>query len=132
MVLETTPSLSTPMIYKKQGLTMAMPIKAALAVLAAAMIFGIRRDWRRAVVAQLALPVGAALAAWIVTGAIALPFGHRVCPVVPTWTGWLPPLTLIAALAMAVAGLVVLASAVPRWSGPSTPAGTSRSDRAAP
>jgi hypothetical protein len=132
MVLETTPSLSTPMIYKKQGLTMAMPIKAALAVLAAAMILGVRRDWRRAVVAQLALPIGAALAAWIVTGAIALPFGDRVCPVVPTWTGWLPPLTLIAALAMAVAGLVVLASAVPRWSGPSTPGGTSRSDRAAP
>lgn len=131
MILATTPSLSTPMIYKKQGATMAVTWKLALAVLAVSLLLEARRDWRRALAAQLALPVGAALAVWIVTGAIALPFGAKVCPVVPRWTGWLPPLTLMASTAMAVAGLVVLATAVPRWFDPSTPAGTSRSDRAA-
>lgn len=132
MLLETTPSLSTPMIYKKQGLTMANAAAPGLAVLAIAMTFELRRDWRRALVAQLALPVAATLAVWIVTGASGLWFGERVCPVVPRWSGWLPPLTIIAATALAVAGLVVLASAFLPGSGPSTPAGTSRSDRAAP
>ena len=132
MLLETTPSLSTPMIYKKQGLTMANAAAPGLAVLAIALTFEVRRDWRRALVAQLALPVAATVAVWIVTGASGLWFGERVCPVVPRWSGWLPPLTIISATALAVAGLVVLASAVLPGSGPSTPSGTSRSDRAGP
>lgn len=133
MVLAMTPSLSTPMIYKLQGLTMANGFAPGLAVLAIALTLDVRRgDWRRALVAQLALPVAAAVACWIVTGAAPLLWGEAPCPVVPFYTGWLPPLTIMAATAMAVAGLVVLASAALPGSGPSAPRGTSRSDRAAP
>ena len=131
MVLATTPSLSTPMIYKKQGLTMADAAAPGLAVLGVMMTLEVRRGWLRALVGQLALPVAATVAVWIVTGATGVIAGQRVCPVVPRWTGWLPPLTIIAATGLAVAGLVVLASAVLPGSGPSTPSGTSRSDRAA-
>jgi Type I phosphodiesterase / nucleotide pyrophosphatase len=130
--LETTPSLSTPMIYKKEGLTMANAFAPGLAVLAIAMTFGARRDWRRALVAQLALPIAATIAVWIVTGASSLWFGARVCPVVPLYTGWLPPLTMMAATASAVAGLVVLASAVLPGSGPSTPPETNRTGPVVP
>lgn len=132
MVLAMPPSLSTPMIYKREGLTMANAFAPGLAVLAIALALEVRRDWRRALAAQLALPVAAALAVWIATGALPVAWGERVCPVVPFYTGWLPPLTIIAATALAVAGLVVLASAALPGSGPSTPPGTSRSDRAAP
>ncbi|MBK9030523.1 MAG: hypothetical protein IPL61_04150 [Myxococcales bacterium] len=132
MVLATTPSLSTPMIYKREGLIMRDAFAPALIVLVLLMAVEVHRDWRRALVAQLALPVAAALALWIVTGATGLWFGEPVCPVVPRWTGWLPPVTLIAATGLAVAGLVVLASAVLPGSGPSARSGTSRSDRAGP
>lgn len=132
MVLATPPSLSTPMIYKLQGLTMANGFAPGLAVLAIALTLEVRRGWRRALVAQLALPIAAAVACWIVTGAAPLWWGEAVCPVVPFYTGWLPPLTIIAATGLAVAGLVVLASAVLPGFDPSAPEETSRSDRAAP
>lgn len=132
MVLAMTPSLSTPMIYKLQGLTMANAFAPGLGVLAIALTLEVRRDWRRALVAQLALPAAAAIACWIVTGAAGLWWGEAPCPVVPFYSGWLPPLTIMAATGFAVAGLVVLASAALPGSGPSTPRGTSRSDRAAP
>jgi len=132
MLLAMTPSLSTPMIYKREGLTMANGFAPGLAVLAIALTLEIRRDCWRALVAQLALPVSATLGCWVLTGAAPILWGATVCPVVPFYTGWLPPLTMITATALAVAGLVVLASAVLPGSGPSARRETSRSDRAAP
>lgn len=132
MVLATTPTLSTPMIYKKVGLDMVNGFAPGLAVLAVSATLATRGGWVRALAAQLALPLAGAVAVWIVTGATGLWFGDAVCPVVPRWTGWLPPITFIAATGLAVGGLVALASAFLPGSDPSAPSETSRSDRAAP
>ncbi|MEZ4400352.1 MAG: hypothetical protein R3B06_10060 [Kofleriaceae bacterium] len=131
LTLATTPSLSTPMIYKPQGQAMRDAFAPGLVVLVAWLAVAVHRDWRRGLVAQLALPWAATAAVWLVTGAAWLAVDPTVCPVVPRWTAWLPPLTLMAASGAAAAGLVVLASAVLPGTGPSTPAGTSRSDHAA-
>ena len=132
VVVETTPTLSTPMIYKPKGLTMADAMAPGLAVLAVTLAVLGRRAWGRALAAQLGLPFAATLAVVIVTGAAPFAWGEPVCPVVPRWTGWMSPLLLSAAMAAAVAALGLLASAALPASDPSAPPGTGRSRRAAP
>ncbi len=132
VLLAGAPSLSTPMIYKPRGLDLIQGFAPGLAVLAVALTLAAQTGWRRAVVAQLALPAAGTLAVLIVTGGVSILWGGAPCPVVPLWTGWLSPLLLMASAASGVAALVLLASAVLAASGPSAPPGTRRSARAAP
>lgn len=132
VVLERTPTLSTPMIYKPKGLDMAQAFAPGLGVLAVALVVSARASWTRALVAQLALPVLGTLAVLVACGGAPLLWGEAVCPIVPLWTGWLSPLLLLLSAASGVAALVLLATAVLSASGPSAPPGTRRSEPAAP
>jgi hypothetical protein len=131
-VFEAVPTLSTPFIYKPKGLDMAQAMAPGLGILGASLAALARREWARAALAQLGLPLGATLAVVIVTGAAPLAWGEVVCPIVPRWTGWLSPLLLSAAMAAAVASLVLLANAVLPGFGPWAPPETRRSEPAAP
>ncbi|HVV88708.1 MAG TPA: hypothetical protein VHE35_36940, partial [Kofleriaceae bacterium] len=114
-VTAQVPTLSTPMIYPPQGLTMAEAFAPGLAVLALACALSARGPWLRGLVGQLALPLATALALAVVTGALPLVVGHATCPAVPRWTGWLSPVLLMAATGAGVAGVVTLVgAALPR------------------
>jgi hypothetical protein len=132
VLLAQAPSLSTPMIYKPKGLDMAQAFAPGLAVLAVSLTLAARTGWARALLGQLALPCLGTLAVIVACGAESLVWGGAPCPVVPRWTAWLSPLLLMASAAAAVAGLVLLATAVLAGSDPSVPPETRRSAPAAP
>jgi hypothetical protein len=132
VLLVGAPSLSTPMIYKPKGLDMAQAFAPGLGVLGIGLTLALRAGRGRALVGQLALPALGTLAVLVACGGESLLWGGAPCPVVPMWTAWLSALLLMASAAAAVAGLVILASAVLSGSGPSAPPETRRSAPAAP
>ena len=120
------PTLSMPMVFAPAGRAMYLTWLPALALAAVTTWLGLgKTTLARVVVAQLALPIGALVAALIVTGGWRVVLGQDVAPVVPRFTAWLSPLVLIAAHGMAAVALAVLGrlarSAFGRSSPPAPP-----------
>lgn len=117
------PSLSTPMIYKPEGREMWLTWAPALLIAIAVTIVGMRRTTlARVVVAQVALPLTAAVAVVIAAGAWPMLFGAETAPIVPRFTAWTSPLLLIAAHGCVAVALAVLATSVRQAFGRRAPA----------
>jgi len=122
VIVRGEPTLSMRMVYAPAGRAMYLTWLPALAILLATMWFGLaRQTLARVLASQLALPVAALAAVFTVTRAWPALFGADVAPVVPRFTAWMSPLILIAAHALAVAGLAVLGRSVQRAFGPPAP-----------
>lgn len=129
LVIEGTPSLSTPMIYKPLGRTMYVAALPGLCVLAVTAALALRqhRAWRVAV-AALALPAAAALAALILCGGVHVLLGVAGDPpLMPRWTAHASLFAVVLLTAMLVVALAVLASCARLASGRGEPPGTGRS-----
>jgi len=126
------PTLSMPEIWAPAGRAMYVTWLPALALAAVTTWFGTGRVpiWR-IVVAQLGLPIAAVAAAITASGAWPLLAGAHVAPVVPHFTAWLSPLSLIAAHGCAVFALAVLGKSALLAFGRPSPAETPRSEPAA-
>ena len=120
------PTLSMPIVWAPAGRAMYVTWLPALVLAAVTAWFGLAHlpPWR-VVVAQLGLPVAALAAAITASGAWPLVAGVHVAPVVPHFTAWCSPLSLIAAHGAAAVALAVLGksvrSAFGRPSRPETP-----------
>jgi hypothetical protein len=109
VVVRGIPTLSMPMVFAPAGRAMYLTWLPALAIAAVTTWFGLgKQTLPRVVVAQLALPLGALVASFIVTGAWRVLLGQDVAPVVPRFTAWMSPLVLLLAHGMAAVALGVL------------------------
>jgi hypothetical protein len=129
LVIEGTPSLSTPMIYKPLGRAMYVAALPGLGVLAVTAALALRqhRAWRVAV-AALALPAAAALAALILCGGLHVLLGVAGDPpLMPRWTAHTSLFAVLSLTAMLVVALAVLASCARLASDRGGPAETGRS-----
>jgi hypothetical protein len=109
VIVRGVPTLSMPMVFAPAGRAMYLTWLPALALAAVTTWFGLARTTLpRVVVAQLAVPLGAAAAALIVTGGWRVLIGQDVAPVVPRFTAWMSPLVLLLAHGMAAVALGVL------------------------
>lgn len=126
------PTLSMPEIWAPAGRAMYLTWLPSLVPLAVTTWFGTGRApiWR-IVVAQLGLPVAAVAAAITASGAWPLLAGAHIAPVVPHFTAWLSPLSLIAAHGCAVVALAVLGKSALLAFGRPSPAETPSSEPAA-
>lgn len=113
LLVRGMPSMSTPMMFARDGRLMYLGWAAALPFAAFATYFGMRvHSIGRVLVAQLAIPFGA-LAACI-TACVGWPtlLGADVAPVVPHFTAFTSALLLLTAHGSAVVALSVLARLV--------------------
>jgi hypothetical protein len=132
VIVRGEPTMSTPMIYAPTGRAMYLTWLPALAIAAATTWFArSRTTLGRALLAQLALPIGALAAALVVTGAWRAVLGAEIAPVVPRFTGYLLPLLLIVAHGLAVVALAVLGRTVRSAFGRPSPPEPPRSEPAA-
>lgn len=129
VLVRGVPTLSTPMVYAPAGRAMYLTWLPALALAVVTTWFALRTTTlARALVAQLAVPLGTLAALLIVTGGWRVLIGQEVAPVVPRFTAWLSPVVLIAAHGMAAVALAVLAAAARSASGRSSPPEPPRSE----
>ena len=113
LVVHGEPTLSSPEMWAPSGRAMYLTWLPALAELGVVTWFGLgSASLGRVVVAQLGLPFAAVAAATSASGAWPLLLGRAIAPVVPHFTAWLSPLTLMAAHGAAVVALVVLGRSV--------------------
>jgi hypothetical protein len=132
VVVRGEPSMSAPMIYAPAGRAMYVTWLPALAIALSTTWFARSHTTLvRVLVAQLALPLGALAAAFIVTGAWRDLLGEAVAPVVPRFTAYLLPLLLIVAHGLAAVALGVLGRLVRSASGRPSPPEPPRSEPAA-
>jgi hypothetical protein len=124
VAIESRPTLSTPMIYKPLGQTMAAAASPGLALLAVVAALTVSRGPVRLVAAQLALPAALLLASAVLSGAIGLP--AEVPPLMPVWTAHTSLFAVLLSAGALTGALVVLASAVRLAFGRGEPEGTSR------
>lgn len=120
VALDGPPTLSSRAVYAPMGRNMLVAASPGLLLLLATMILGLRcTSAPRLATAQLALPVGAAVAVLVLCGAL-----ERIAhlslhpPLVPFWTGRASLLLTLCFSGAAVAALPVLVAAV---RGPSDP-----------
>ena len=124
--IELPPSLTTHMVYRPWGEIIWKAALPGLCLLAIGAPLALRALAPvRVVIAQLALPVAIALAALVLSGGADLGMAGDP-PLIPMWTGRASAFLVLAASGMVVAGLAVLASAVPSGSGRTTAGGTRR------
>jgi hypothetical protein len=113
LVVRGEPSLSNGWIYGGDGRAMAITWLPALALAVAATWVGLgRATLARVLGGQLALPIAALAACLTVTGAWPAVFGAEQAPVVPRYTAWTSPVTLMVAHGAAAVALGVLARLV--------------------
>jgi len=138
LIVRGVPTMSMPMVYAKEDLAdlfdggrrlMMRSWFAALPIAATATWFGLARGVSlvRVLVAQLALPIAALVAAITACGAWSSLFGAEVSPLVPHFTAFTSSLWLIASQGAAAVALAVLARTVQQAFGRRQRSGTSRS-----
>lgn len=113
LLVRGMPTMSTPMMYARDGRTMILAWAWALPFIGFATYYGLGKySLARVVIGQLAVPF-AALAACITAcvGWRAI-FGADVAPIVPYFTAYVSPMLLLTAHGSAVVALVVLARSV--------------------
>lgn len=125
-LIEMPPSLSTHMIYKADGRIIYMAALPGLALLAITCALALRRlPPARAMLAQLALPLGIAIGGLIVTGGVGHLIGHAgEPPLVPRWTANTSVFGVLLASGAVVVALALLATVAPGGSGRRTPRGS--------
>ncbi|HTM20671.1 MAG TPA: hypothetical protein VL172_09195, partial [Kofleriaceae bacterium] len=124
--IELPPSLTTHMVYKPRGEIIWTAALPGLCLLALAAPLALRRlGAARALIALLALPAALALAGLVLTGGATLGLRGEP-PLLPLWSGRTSVFLVLAATGALVAGLAVLASAVPSGTGRTTAGETRR------
>ncbi len=126
VTFELVPSLSTHMIYKKNGQIIYLAALPGLMILAVAVTRALRHAGAaRTVIAALALPAAITLGALILSGGAPQLLGIATePPLVPRWTAHTSTFLVLGFTACAVVALALAASAVLFGSGPSTPSGS--------
>jgi hypothetical protein len=113
LLVRGVPTMSTPMMYARDGRLMYLAWAAALPFAIFATYFGLRsHSLARVLVGQLAIPFGALAACITACVGWRTLFGAEVAPVVPYFTAIVSPLLLLTAHGSAVVALSVLARLV--------------------